>query len=96
MPVSWAPAPSRSGFSVSRVQASSRLAATEEETARELGFRDLGNGALLLAGTDRRLAIGHRVLFDVSDAFLLGRRKPTVALGARAFAALGAYALTRK
>jgi hypothetical protein len=94
--VSWAPAPSRAGCWVSRVQASSRLGATEEETARELGFRDLGNGALLLAGADPRLAIGHRVLFDVSDAFLFGRRKPAVALGALAFAALGAYALTRK
>jgi hypothetical protein len=73
-----------------------RLAATEEETARELGFRDLGNGALLLARADPRLAIGHRVLFDVFGAFLFGRRKPGVAVGALAFAALGAYALTQK
>jgi hypothetical protein len=58
--------------------------------------RDLGNGALLLASAGPRLAIGQRMLFDVSDALLFGRRKPGVAVGALAFAALGAYALTRK
>ena len=73
-----------------------RLAATDEETARELGFRDLGNGALLVASADPRLAIGQRVLFDVSDALVFGRRKPGVAVSALAFAALGAYALTQK
>ncbi len=79
-----------------RPRSLARMAATDEETARELGFRDLGNGALLLASADPRLAIGQRMLFDVSDALLFGRRKPGVAVGALAFAALGAYALTRK
>jgi hypothetical protein len=58
--------------------------------------RDLGNGALLLASAGPRLAIGQRMLFDVSDALRFGRRKPCVAAGALGFAALGASALTRK
>ncbi|MGH3092932.1 MAG: hypothetical protein ACRDOG_11495, partial [Gaiellaceae bacterium] len=53
-----------------RPRSLARMAATDEETARELGFRDLGNGALLLASADPRLAIGQRMLFDVSDALL--------------------------
>lgn len=70
-----------------------RLAATDEETARELGVRDVGNGLLLLASPDPRPAIAQRAFFDVSDAVMFGRRKPGVAVGALAFAALGAYGL---
>jgi hypothetical protein len=80
---------------LARPQALARMAATDEETARELGFRDLGNGGLLLASSDPRLAIVQRMLFDASDALLFGRRKPSVAVAALAFAALGAFALTR-
>jgi hypothetical protein len=72
------------------------MGATDEETARGLGLRDLCNGALLLASGEPRLAIGQRMLFDVSDALRFGRRKPCVAAGALGFAALGASALTRK
>ena len=71
-----------------------RLAATDERTARELGWRDLGNGLLLLA-SGSRFAIGQRMLYDVSDAIEFGPRKRGVAVGALAFAALGAVALSR-
>lgn len=72
-----------------------RMVASDEETAREIGFRDLGNGALLLASPDPRPAIAQRMLFDVSDALMFGRRKPGVAAAALGFAALSAFALTR-
>lgn len=72
-----------------------RMVDSDVETAREIGFRDLGNGALLLASPDPRPAIAQRVLFDVSDALMFGRRKPGVAAAALGFAALGAFALTR-
>lgn len=70
-----------------------RMVASDEETAREIGVRDLGSGLVLLASPDPRPAIAQRALFDVSDAVLFGRRKPAVAVGALAFALLGVYAL---
>jgi hypothetical protein len=73
-----------------------RLAAlmeADEEAAREVGVRDVGNGILLLASPDPRPAIAQRALYDVADAVMFGRRKPGVAAGALAFAALGLYGL---
>lgn len=61
---------------------------------RELGFRDLGNALVFAAGANRA-AIMQRMLYDVSDAIRFGRRKPRVAVGALAFAGLGAVALAR-
>jgi hypothetical protein len=69
------------------------LMAADEETAREVGFRDVGNGLLLLASPDPRPAIAQRALYDVADALMFGPRKPGVAVGALGFAALGLYAL---
>jgi hypothetical protein len=65
-----------------------RMIASTEDTARELGFRDLGNGLVFLAGGDRRTAIVQRMLSDASNALLFGRRKTAVAA-----AALGGIAL---
>jgi hypothetical protein len=64
---------------------------TQRGLARLLATGALAFGVLGLARpgcADPRLAIGHRVLFDVLGAFLFGRGS--------AFAALGAYALTQK
>ena len=66
----------------------------DEQVARELGFRDLGSALVLYASADKRPAIAQRMLYDVSDALLFGRAKPRVGIGALAFAALGALALT--
>jgi len=66
---------------------------SSEETARELGFRDLGNALVIFAAGDPRPGIAQRMLYDLSDAYLFGRRKPAVAAAALAFALLGAIAL---
>lgn len=70
-----------------------KLVASDEETARELGVRDLANGLVILAAPQAGLA--QRIFYDLSDAALFGRRKPKVGIGAVAFAALGAYTLVR-
>ncbi len=70
-----------------------RMCATNEETARELGFRDLGNALVIFAAADPRPGIAQRMLYDVSDAIMFGRRKPVVAVAGLGFAALGALAL---
>ena len=64
-----------------------------EETAREIGFRDLGNGVAILATGGSTWSIAQRMLYDVSDAIMFGGRKPKVAVGAIAFAGLGVAAL---
>jgi hypothetical protein len=82
------------GFGVLGLGSPARLArmvGSGEETARELGFRDLGNGLVILAAPTAGIA--QRVLYDVSDAIMFGRRKPRVAAGALGFAALGVYTL---
>lgn len=70
-----------------------KMMAADEETAREVGFRDVGNGLLLLASPDPRPAIAQRALYDVADAVMFGPRKPGVAVGALSFFALGLYGL---
>ena len=85
------------GFGVLGIVAPGRLArmvGSDEETARELGFRDLGNGYVIHAAPQAALA--QRALFDVSDAIMFGRRKPKVGVGALAFAALGVYTLAAR
>jgi hypothetical protein len=71
-----------------------RLVGSDEETARELGFRDLGNGLVILAAPTAGLA--QRAFYDASDAVMFGRRKPNVGVGALAFAALGVYTLAAR
>lgn len=85
------------GFGALGVAAPARLArlvGSDEETARELGFRDLGNGLVILAAPSAGLA--QRAFYDVSDAVMFGRRKPKVGIGALAFAALGVYTLAAR
>ena len=61
----------------------------DAKLGREIGFRDLGN-ALVFASGSHRTAMLQRMLYDMSDAAQFRRRKPKVAAGALAFAALGA------
>ena len=70
-----------------------RMMAGDEETARAIGFRDVGNAIAIFATGGGRPAIVQRMLFDVGDAVMFGPRKPKVAVGALAFAALGGVAL---
>jgi hypothetical protein len=71
----------------------SRLTGGSDDASRALGFRDLGNAMLFAAGPPR-VAIAQRMLYDVGDAVVYGRRAK-VAAGALAFAALGAVAFAR-
>ncbi len=83
------------GFGALGVSRPSRLAAmmgSDEETAREVGFRDIGSALVLLGSERPRAAIAQRMLYDLSDAYLFGRGRPKVAAAALAFAALGAVA----
>jgi hypothetical protein len=85
------------GFGVLGLVAPARLArmvGSDEETARELGLRDLGNGLVILAAP--QVGLAQRALFDVGDAVMFGRRKPKVGVGALAFAALGVYTLAAR
>jgi hypothetical protein len=77
---------------VLRPRTLARMLGSDVETAREVGIRDLGN-ALVFAGGANRPAVLQRMLYDVSDAVVFGRRKPGVAAGALAFALLGALTL---
>lgn len=72
-----------------------RMMATDEDTARTIGFRDVGSALALLASSDKRIAVVQRMLLDLGDASLLARRKPVAAAAALAFAGLGALALAR-
>ena len=72
----------------------SRMTGGSDDASRAIGFRDLGNAALFLAAPPR-VAIGQRMLYDVGDAVVYGRRRPKVAAAALGFAALGAVAFAR-
>jgi hypothetical protein len=74
-------------------QSFARMIHADEDTARAIGFRDLGNAALLLASENPRAAIVQRALYDLSDAWVFGRRNPAAALSALAFAAVAGLAL---
>lgn len=67
----------------------------DQALGRELGFRDLGNALIFAAGANRP-ALTQRMLYDVSDAFRFGRRKPAIGIGALVFAGLGAFALAHE
>jgi hypothetical protein len=85
------------GFGVFGIASPARLArmlGSDEATAREVGFRDLGNGLVILAAPTAGIA--QRMLYDVSDAIMFGRRRPRVAVGALGFATLGAYTLASR
>lgn len=74
-----------------------RMVAADEDVARLLGVRDLGNAvAFRLAGDGALLPLAQRIAYDLGDAALFGPRKPRVAAGALAFAALGALALAAR
>ena len=85
------------GFGVIGIAAPSRLAkmlGSDDDTARAIGFRDVGNGLVILAAP--QAGIAQRAFFDVGDAIVFGRRKPLVAVGALAFAALGIATLAAR
>lgn len=64
-----------------------RLMGSDEETARAIGRRDVGN-ALTFALAPTRAAATQRMLYDLGDAAVFGPRKPGVAAGALSFAVL--------
>lgn len=70
------------------------MMATDEDTARAIGFRDTGN-ALAFALAPTRAAALQRGLYDVGDALAFGGRKPTVLAGALSFAVLSAWTAWR-
>lgn len=78
---------------VAKPDVSRRLVGSTRDEARELGFRDLGCALVIYSSDDPRPGIAARMLFDVGDAVVYGRRKPAVAVIALAAVALGAVAL---
>ena len=71
------------------------LVGSTDDVGRQLGFRDLGN-ALTFASGATRPALMQRLLFDISDALMFGRRKPYVGVAALSVAALDALALAKR
>ena len=69
-----------------------RAMGVSEETARFIGFRELGAG-LVLAGGHHRARYLPRVVFDASDAWAMRRDHPNAAVGALGFAALAVVAM---
>ncbi len=76
-----------------RTRKMAELIDVSESEVRAIGIRDLGNGVALALSSDPRLAMGTRVLFDLSDAARYGRGKPKVLALTIGFAALGALGL---
>jgi hypothetical protein len=85
------------GFGLLGILAPGRLARmldADEETARAIGVRDVGNAlAFVLAPTSA--AAVQRMAYDLADAATFGRRKPAVAAGALSFAALAGWTAWR-
>ena len=85
------------GFGLLGILAPGRLArmmGADEETARAIGVRDVGNAlAFVLAPTSA--AAVQRMVYDLADAASFGRSKPTVAAGALSFAALAGWTAWR-
>jgi hypothetical protein len=71
-----------------------RMMGADVEAARAIGLRDLGN-ALAFALAPTSVAAAQRLLYDLGDAAVYGRRRPTVAAGALSFAALAAWTAWR-
>jgi hypothetical protein len=71
-----------------------RMLDSDEETARAIGLRDVGNAlAFVLAPTSA--AAAQRMLYDLGDALAFGPRRPSVAAGALSFAVLAAWTAWR-
>jgi hypothetical protein len=70
------------------------MMATDEDTARAVGFRDTGN-AIAFALAPTSAAALQRLLYDVGDAAAFGPRKRSVAVGALSFAALASWTAWR-
>lgn len=70
-----------------------RMMDADEDHARLVGFREVGNALALFWSADPRPAIVQRMLYDVGDALYLASRKPRAAAAALGFAGLGALAL---
>jgi len=71
-----------------------RMMGSDEETARAIGLRDVGN-ALTFALAPTRAAATQRMLYDLGDAAVFGPRKPGVAAGALSFAVLAGWTAWR-
>jgi hypothetical protein len=69
-----------------------RAMGVSEETARFIGFRELGAGVVLAGGRGPAPYLP-RIVFDVSDAWAMRKDHPNAALGAVGFAALAVAAL---
>jgi hypothetical protein len=85
------------GFGLLGILAPGRLARmmdADEEAARAIGIRDVGN-ALAFALAPTRAAALQRMVYDLGDAATFGRRKPAVAAGALSFAALAGWTAWR-
>ncbi|MGH3022959.1 MAG: hypothetical protein ACRDNI_04815 [Gaiellaceae bacterium] len=85
------------GFGLLGILAPGRLArmmGIDDDAARAVGFRDVGN-AIAFALAPTRAAAAQRMLYDLGDALVFGRRKPAVAVGATSFAALAAWTAWR-
>jgi hypothetical protein len=85
------------GFGLVGIVAPARLARimrTDEDVARAIGVRDVGN-ALAFALAPTSVAASQRMLYDLGDALAFGPRKPAVAVGALSFAAIAAWTAWR-
>jgi hypothetical protein len=74
-------------WGIARPRSLARAMGVSEETARFVGFRELGAG-LALAGGRGAAPYLPRIVFDVSDAWAMRKDHPNAALGAVGFAAL--------
>jgi hypothetical protein len=72
----------------------SRMMGIDEDAARAVGLRDVGNGVAFVLAPTRAAAL-QRMLYDLGDALAFGRRKPAVAWGATSFAVLAAWTAWR-
>jgi hypothetical protein len=70
------------------------LMGSNDEIGRQLGFRDLGNALMFAAGATRP-ALAQRLLYEISDIVMFGRRRPLVGAAVLGIAALDAFALAK-
>ncbi|HEY7268576.1 MAG TPA: hypothetical protein VH951_01995 [Dehalococcoidia bacterium] len=82
--------------SISRQERFAEMTGMEESTIRELAMRDLASGIQILTARNPTPALMSRILYDVTDALRLLRRRPRLAPVAVAWALLaGLVMLTR-